>query len=258
MDSDVYPNQVPPGFIGPVQPWTQPGPWDNTVANNPTNIPQHRGVTPPGYNYLGPGNTMHLGPPTNVLDHAAYVHDQGYEAAEAAGENPYFQDADIGAAADQDLLDNIPPRPARVADAGIWANSRMRIADEGWAEVARSFFTAKRVTRPVGRAVERAVNTMVSSNRMEYGGHSNTFKKALLDLMIAKARLVYDQTTGHVSANPQDEDPLLHGIMEEFRNTAYNFMPGAAMVALRRAGEIRAAIRAARRHESDTNPQGGG
>lgn len=40
------------------------------------------GWTLPGYKYLGPGNTLNLGEPTNPLDAIAKIHDEQYEALE--------------------------------------------------------------------------------------------------------------------------------------------------------------------------------
>jgi len=52
--------------------------------------------TLPGHNYMGPGNDMNKGPPTNHNDLVSYVHDQGYENIQEAGDNPYttFSTAD--------------------------------------------------------------------------------------------------------------------------------------------------------------------
>lgn len=45
---------------------------------------------PPGYKYLGPGNSLNQGAPNNPSDAAAQRHDHAYAAYQAAGYNPYF------------------------------------------------------------------------------------------------------------------------------------------------------------------------
>lgn len=53
-------------------------------------------LTLPGYKYLGPGNKLDKGPPTDYNDWIAYVHDLGYGEIIDKGGNPYihFNDAD--------------------------------------------------------------------------------------------------------------------------------------------------------------------
>ena len=58
--------------------------------------------TLPGYNYLGPGNSLHKGPPTNENDAAAFRHDVEYGEIEDLGHDPYS----LWSEADQRLLDN--------------------------------------------------------------------------------------------------------------------------------------------------------
>nr|UZZ82244.1 VP1 [Newlavirus] len=48
------------------------------------------GWVPPGYKYLGPGNSLDKGTPNNPSDAAAQRHDHAYSAYQAAGFNPYF------------------------------------------------------------------------------------------------------------------------------------------------------------------------
>lgn len=52
--------------------------------------PPNRGYVLPGYNYLGPGNSLNNGNPTNRDDWVAREHDHGYRDIENAGENPYI------------------------------------------------------------------------------------------------------------------------------------------------------------------------
>nr|QKE54888.1 MAG: capsid protein [Parvoviridae sp.] len=53
----------------------------------------------PGYHYLGPGNKLNKGKPTNFNDFVAYIHDLGYGAIIEQGGNPYFLWSDADAAA---------------------------------------------------------------------------------------------------------------------------------------------------------------
>ena len=46
---------------------------------------------PPGYRYLGPGNSLDVGDPTNEADALAREHDKAYSAILAAGGRPYTQ-----------------------------------------------------------------------------------------------------------------------------------------------------------------------
>lgn len=58
----------------------------------------------PGYKYLGPGNKLDKGAPTDWNDWVAFVHDLGYGKIIEAGENPYihFSDSDEEALANFD------------------------------------------------------------------------------------------------------------------------------------------------------------
>ena len=60
-----------------------------------------RGLTVPGYNYLGPFNELKAGPPVNELDSAAQEHDAKYAKMLLRGENPYLSYN----SADQAMLD---------------------------------------------------------------------------------------------------------------------------------------------------------
>lgn len=48
------------------------------------------GWVPPGYKYLGPGNSLDKGDPTNASDAAAKLHDQAYDEYIKQGHNPYW------------------------------------------------------------------------------------------------------------------------------------------------------------------------
>nr|WDW25752.1 MAG: capsid protein [Canine parvovirus] len=52
---------------------------------------QQRGWVPDGYDYLGPGNDLHRGPPRNANDVLAQDHDTTYTALLEAGGRPYTQ-----------------------------------------------------------------------------------------------------------------------------------------------------------------------
>lgn len=47
---------------------------------------ERRGLTVPGYKYLGPGNSLNRGQPTNQIDEDAKEHDEAYDKAKAAQE----------------------------------------------------------------------------------------------------------------------------------------------------------------------------
>lgn len=55
-----------------------------------------RGLALPGYNYLGPGNDLNNGPPTDRNDAIAQDHDYDYRDLQDAGVNPYttYSEAD--------------------------------------------------------------------------------------------------------------------------------------------------------------------
>lgn len=56
--------------------------------------------TLPGYNYLGPGNSLDKGPPRNKNDATALKHDIAYSKIQARGQNPYISWSN----ADEDAL----------------------------------------------------------------------------------------------------------------------------------------------------------
>lgn len=62
-----------------------------------------RGWVPPGYKYLGPGNSLDLGEPTNAADALAREHDIAYDELLKAGAKPYTQWSD----ADQAFFANL-------------------------------------------------------------------------------------------------------------------------------------------------------
>lgn len=64
-----------------------------------------RGFVPPGYKYLGPGNSLDLGEPTNANDAVARLHDLAYDAYLKTGKNPYVYFSN----ADRDFLHNLQP-----------------------------------------------------------------------------------------------------------------------------------------------------
>lgn len=85
------------------------------------------GLTAPGYNYLGPGNSLDNGEPVNTLDAAAKKHDHGYDAKLKSGDNnPYvhFNDADVEMMSDINKhIDSMPLKERLLANAvnGVWA-----------------------------------------------------------------------------------------------------------------------------------------
>lgn len=51
----------------------------------------HKGLTLPGYNYVGPGNPLDNGPPQGPVDEAAKHHDERYEELLSHGDIPYLK-----------------------------------------------------------------------------------------------------------------------------------------------------------------------
>lgn len=64
---------------------------------------KNKGLTLPGYNYLGPFNAQDNGKPTNPSDAAAQVHDKAYGELLKQGHNPYLKFSD----ADQKFIDTV-------------------------------------------------------------------------------------------------------------------------------------------------------
>lgn len=58
--------------------------------------------TLPGYKYLGPGNKLDKGKPTNHSDDVARTHDYAYHEYQKQGYNPYLQTSK----ADDDFIKN--------------------------------------------------------------------------------------------------------------------------------------------------------
>lgn len=53
--------------------------------------PKKRGWTLPGYNFIGPGNSLNNGIPTDNDDEIANVHDWDYKDIEDSGQDPYWK-----------------------------------------------------------------------------------------------------------------------------------------------------------------------
>ncbi|ABI74615.1 minor capsid protein [Mouse parvovirus 1e] len=85
-----------------------------------------RGWVPPGYKYLGPGNSLDQGEPTNPSDAAAKEHDEAYDKYIKSGKNPYL----YFSAADQRFID-------QTKDAKDWGG-----------KVGHYFFRTKRAFAP--------------------------------------------------------------------------------------------------------------
>lgn len=84
------------------------------------------GLVPPGYKYLGPGNSLDQGEPTNPSDAAAKEHDEAYDTYLKSGKNPYL----YFSAADQRFID-------QTKDAKDWGG-----------RIGHYFFRAKRAIAP--------------------------------------------------------------------------------------------------------------
>lgn len=85
------------------------------------------GLVPPGYKYLGPGNSLDQGEPTNPSDAAAKEHDEAYAAYLRSGKNPYL----YFSPADQRFID-------QTKDAKDWGG-----------KIGHYFFRAKKAIAPV-------------------------------------------------------------------------------------------------------------
>lgn len=86
-----------------------------------------RGWVPPGYKYLGPGNDLNRGEPTNYNDSVAYKHDVAYQDILNQDGDPYRN----WTKADQEFLDNLSP-------------------NDFWTYVAQGLFTVKKGAYKVG------------------------------------------------------------------------------------------------------------
>lgn len=97
------------------------------------------GWVPPGYNYLGPGNTDFSKEPTNLSDQAARDHDLEYNKLIQQGHNPYWNFNQ----ADQDFID-------RTNQATDWGG-----------KVGNFVFKTKKLIAPdlAGKAKEKKKNT---------------------------------------------------------------------------------------------------
>ena len=84
------------------------------------------GWVPPGYKYLGPGNALDQGEPTNPSDAAAKEHDEAYDQYIKSGKNPYL----YFSPADQRFID-------QTKDAKDWGG-----------KVGHYFFRTKRAFAP--------------------------------------------------------------------------------------------------------------
>ena len=68
-----------------------------------------RGFVPPGYRYLGPGNSLDVGEPTNEADKLAQIHDIAYNEILKRGGKPYTQWSDVDNAFFENLTVNDIP-----------------------------------------------------------------------------------------------------------------------------------------------------
>lgn len=87
-----------------------------------------RGLVPPGYKYLGPGNSLNIGKATNPTDRAAELHDVGYQQLLANGKRPYT----TYNIADEEFL------------------KRIKLEGDYGATIARSLFNLKRKAADFG------------------------------------------------------------------------------------------------------------
>lgn len=79
-----------------------------------------RGLTAPGYKYLGPFNSLDKGEPVNKSDKAALKHDKAYGELQRRGVNPYFTYND----ADEEFIDEVGDDWGGVIARGIFLGKR--------------------------------------------------------------------------------------------------------------------------------------
>ena len=60
--------------------------WPYLYQEEKKEVENKRGLTVPGYKYLGPGNSLNRGQPTNQTDEAAKEHDEAYDKAKTSQE----------------------------------------------------------------------------------------------------------------------------------------------------------------------------
>lgn len=113
-------------------------------------IPRKRGYVLPGYNYLGPGNDLNGGKPTNSSDAAARRHDIAYGEYEKKGHNPYLK----------------------------WNQADQRFIDQAsWKDyggfLGKSFFYAKKAASRIGvvdTIKEGSFSNLTSASNMPLNG----------------------------------------------------------------------------------------
>ena len=116
-----------------------------------------RGFVPPGYKYLGPGNDLNRGKPTNAADALAKQHDILYDALLKAGANPYTQWSD----ADQEFF------------------SHLKVNDIPTA-IAKGLFGFKKGLHKVGLISKASLSKMPSKRKAnQQGGRDEATNPAL-------------------------------------------------------------------------------
>ena len=86
------------------------------------------GLTYPGHNYMGPGNPLDNGPPTNENDLTSLIHDRRYKYLQDEGKDVYTAFSD----ADQQWLNDIHPTDSIGAALGYaWFNGKKALWKAG-------------------------------------------------------------------------------------------------------------------------------
>lgn len=112
-----------------------------------------KGLTLPGYNYLGPFNSLNNGPPTNPSDAAARLHDVMYKRYQRSGGNPYITYID----ADDEFLSSVQSDFG--GKVGSWFfNAKKRLAEKGWIKDDRTSSKKALTQTPVLRVGQSLSN----------------------------------------------------------------------------------------------------
>lgn len=103
-----------------------------------------RGWVPPGYNYLGPFNSLYAGKPTNHNDRVANEHDWKYYFLEKQNKKPKLQYSE----ADDTFLKKLKPNDIPTRAAKILFTAKRKLAERGWLTDLRPSQRSKRESSP--------------------------------------------------------------------------------------------------------------
>nr|QTE03856.1 MAG: capsid protein [Grus japonensis parvo-like hybrid virus]QTE03859.1 MAG: capsid protein [Grus japonensis parvo-like hybrid virus] len=177
-----------------------------------------RGWVPPGYDYLGPGNDLHRGPPRNENDVLAQDHDQSYTALLEAGGRPYTQWSEADRRFYENLtVDDIPTAVAKGLfglKKGLYATGLIDATDSqsnlrGRANMARNNLrqagdNARRENDDRrGRQRDQNQERQITLRRNEHNERRHNLVETNLDGMIDNAN---NDARGSLRNLPGDDD----------------------------------------------------